>query len=58
MAVGKLYLAFGLVATTNKLLSLASEMSVANIYKKNGMGGACGAYGGWERCAQGSGEET
>ena len=22
------------------------------------MGGACGAYGGEERCAQGSGEET
>ena len=22
--------------------------------EKNEMGGACGAYGGWERCAQGS----
>jgi hypothetical protein len=26
--------------------------------KKNEMGGACGAYGGGERCAQGSGWET
>ena len=26
--------------------------------EKNEMGGACGAYGGGERCAQGSGEET
>jgi hypothetical protein len=26
--------------------------------KKNEMGGACGAYGGGERCAQGSGGET
>ena len=26
--------------------------------EKNEIGGACGAYGGEERCAQGSGEET
>ena len=26
--------------------------------EKNAMGGACGAYGGRERCAQGSGGET
>ena len=26
--------------------------------KKNEMGGACGAYGGGESCAQGSGGET
>ena len=26
--------------------------------EKNEMGGACGAYGGGERCAQGSGRET
>jgi hypothetical protein len=26
--------------------------------QKNEMGGACGAYGGGERCAQGSGGET
>ena len=26
--------------------------------KKNEMGGACGMYGGGERCAQGSGGET
>ena len=26
--------------------------------EKNEMGGACGAYGGGERCAQGSGWET
>ena len=26
--------------------------------KKNEMGGACGAYGGWERCAQGSDWKT
>ena len=26
--------------------------------EKNEMGGACGVYGGGERCAQGSGAET
>jgi hypothetical protein len=26
--------------------------------EKNEMGGACGAYGGGERCAQGAGGET
>ena len=26
--------------------------------EKNEMGGACGAYGGREKCAQGSGGET
>jgi hypothetical protein len=26
--------------------------------KKNEMGGACGAYGGGERCVQGSGGES
>ena len=26
--------------------------------EKNELGGACGAYGGGERCAQGSGGET
>ena len=26
--------------------------------ENNEMGGVCGAYGGGERCAQGSGEET
>ena len=26
--------------------------------EKNEMGGACGSYGGGERCAQGSGGET
>ena len=26
--------------------------------EKNEMGGACGTYGGGERCAQGSGGET
>ena len=28
------------------------------VIEKNEMGGACGAYGGGERCAQGSGWET
>ena len=28
------------------------------VIEKNEMGGACGAYGGGERCAQGSGGET
>ena len=27
-------------------------------FEKNGMGGACGRYGGGERCVQGSGGET
>ena len=31
---------------------------VSNCSVKNEMGGACGAYGGRERCAQGSGGET
>ena len=28
------------------------------LFEANEMGGACGAYGGGERCAQGSGWET
>ena len=33
-------------------------MVVPNYIEKNEMGGACGSYGGGERCAQGSGGET
>jgi hypothetical protein len=31
---------------------------VGDFFEKNEMGGACGTYGGGERCAQGSGGET
>jgi hypothetical protein len=31
---------------------------VVKLNEKNEMGGACGAYGGGERCAQGAGGET
>ena len=41
---------------------LRDQYSLPNIaggkMEKNEMGGACGAYGGGERCAQGSGGET
>ena len=42
---------------------LSDLYSLPNIVRggkieKNEMGGACGAYGGGERCAQGSGWET
>ena len=39
-----------------ELLILNPYCSLASM--KNEMGGACGAYGGGERCAQGSGWET
>ena len=39
------------------LYSLPNILRVVKI-EKNEMGGACGAYGGGERCAQGSGGET
>jgi hypothetical protein len=37
---------------------LLTQICAGGKIKKNGMGGACGAYGGGERCAQGSGGET
>ena len=43
---------------------MSTEGAVVNIYcaggkiEKNEVGGACGAYGGGERCAQGSSGET
>ena len=39
------------------LYSLPSIVRVVKI-EKNEMGGACGSYGGGERCAQGSSGET
>ena len=35
-----------------------SQYCAGGKIEKNEMGGACGAYGGGERCAQGSGWET
>jgi hypothetical protein len=35
-----------------------SVFDVGAKIEKNEMGGACGAYGGGEKCAQGSGGET
>ena len=40
------------------LFSLLTEYCAGGKIEKNEMGGACGAYGGGERGAQGSGEET
>ena len=37
---------------------LLTEHYTGGKIEKNEMGGACGAYGGGERCAQGSGWET
>ena len=37
---------------------LLTQYCVGGKIEKNEMGGACGAYGGGERCAQGSGGET
>jgi hypothetical protein len=41
----------------NDLYSLPNIVRVVKI-EKNEMGGACGVYGGGERCAQGIGGET
>ena len=43
--------------TPNLQLVLRLRMSRV-IIEKNEMGGPCGAYGGGERCAQGSSGET
>ena len=37
---------------------LLTQYCAGGKIEKNKMGGACGAYGGGERCAQGSGGET
>ena len=37
---------------------LLTQYCAGGKIEKNEMGGACGAYGGGERCAQGSGGET
>ena len=34
------------------------NFALLHVPKKNEMGGACDTYGGGQRCAQGSGEET
>ena len=39
-------------------LEYANFFTLCVCNEKNEMGGACGAYGGGERCAQGSGGET
>jgi len=40
------------------LLPVSLLLSAGCKIEKNEMSGACGAYGGGERCAQGSGGET
>ena len=40
------------------LILLLTQYFAGGKIEKNGMGWACGAYGGGERCAQGSGGET
>ena len=44
----------------SRLKDLYSLPNIVRVVKidKNEMGGACGAYGGGESCAQGSGGET
>ena len=37
---------------------LLTQYCAGDKIEKNGMGGACGTYGGRERCAQGFGGET
>ena len=37
---------------------LLTQYCAGGKIEKNEMGGACGAYGGGERCAQGSGRES
>ena len=39
-------------------VSCIKTLGVVQQFEKNEMSGACGAYGGGERCAQGSGGET
>ena len=56
---GKWQKLFEVVNFTNcKNPKLSTYLFINNASKlqieKNEMGGACGAYGGWERCAQGS----
>ena len=46
------------VAETCSQALLICSTSYCELIEKNEMGGACGAYGGGERCAQGSGGET
>ena len=41
-----------------EILLNASRLCSSPKIEKNEMGGACGVYGGGERCAQGSGWET
>ena len=38
----------------NEELGDLTQYCAGGKMEKNEMGGACGAYGGWERCAQGS----
>ena len=42
----------------NILLTILTEYCAGSKIEKNEMGGPCGAYGGGESCAQGSGGET
>jgi len=51
----RLFMLFGIACS--ELIAVNCVIPISNI-EKNEMGGACGAYGGGERCAQGSGGET
>jgi hypothetical protein len=59
--VGSLYLKNKLYLQRQSRWSFVHETLnevCVTLYEKNEMGGACGAYGGGETCAQGSGGET
>ena len=47
-----------LFSLVNLLSVLLTQFCAGDKIEKNEMGGACGKYGGRERCAQGFGGET
>jgi hypothetical protein len=47
-----------LLLLTIIIIILLTQYCAGGKIEKNEMGGACGAYGGGESCAQGSGGET
>jgi hypothetical protein len=46
------------IISCSRSLKVPVDLKVVNVKEKNKMGGACGAYGGGERCVPGSGGET
>jgi hypothetical protein len=56
--IGKQWDSSNFVSLMFLLTVLLTQYRGGGKIEKNEMGGACGAYGGGERCAQGSGAET